>query len=148
MADILDGTSNTILAAEANSTGYKALSSAWMTMNTGIPRLATGEGVFHSAFVYTGVYGMCCEGGRYVNPGDDGPNGGLWFRTGPQSYNPSFVNAWGLNSEWMNAAGSIHPGVELAVYGDGSVHGVSTTVTYQIWCALCAMRDGQQIANF
>lgn len=151
MANLTDGTSNTILVAEANSTGYKPRPGAatWWTNGGGIPRLATGEGVFHSAFVFTGMGGTCCESGNYYDPGDNSVNPAWqWFRAGPHSYMPSFINAWGLNSEWPNSAGSIHPGVELAVYGDGSVHNVSTTVTYQIWCNLCGMQDGQQIANF
>jgi len=150
MADITDGTANTILVAESNSTGYKPRPNAatWWTNGGGEPRLATSEGVFRSAFVFTGMGGTCCESGNYYDPGDNNVNPPWqWFRAGPHSYMPSYITAWGLNSEWP-ATGSVHPGVELAVYGDGSVHNISTTVTYQIWCSLSAMKDGQQIANF
>ncbi len=151
MNAILDGTSNTILVAESNSTGYTPRPGAatWMTNGGGVPRDATGDGVFRSAFVYTGMGGTSCEAGYFYEVDDGGVKSPwVWFRAGPHSYMPSWINAWGLNSEWPST-GSIHPGVELAVYGDGSVHNVSTTVTYQVWCALCAMRDGQTgLPNF
>ncbi len=144
MANITDGTSNTIVVAESNSTGYKGVATTWMTNGAGIPRLA-GEGVFRSAFVFTGNGGICCETGWYSKPDDSGTQtGGAWFRSSPYSYMPSYICAWGLNSEWPST-GSIHPGAELVVFADGSVHIIKTEVTYQVWCALNAMADGQPL---
>ena len=51
-ADILDGTSNTVVIAETDSYGYKW--GAFHTSGTGVRRLRGGESVFRSAFVYTG----------------------------------------------------------------------------------------------
>ncbi len=145
MAKITDGTSNTIVVAEGNSTGYKPLSDPWMRNGVGVKRMTGGEAVFHSAFVFTGMGGMCCETGYFNKPDDSGVMPAWsWFRASPHSYMPEYINAWGLNSEWP-ATGSIHPGIEMVVNADGSVHNISTTVTYQIWCALNGIKDKQQI---
>ena len=147
MSAITDGTSQTIVVAESNSTGYKPLPGAatWWTNGGGEKRLATGEAVFRSAFVFTGMGGTCCETGWFNKPDDSGvQTGWSWFRAGPHSYMPSFILAWGLNSEWP-ATGSIHPGVELVVMADGSVRNLSTGITYETWCKLNAMKDGQAL---
>jgi prepilin-type N-terminal cleavage/methylation domain-containing protein len=143
MAKVTDGTSTTIVVAESNSTGYKPLADGWWKNGTGVKRLASGEGVFRSAFVFTGMGGTCCESGNYNKPDDSGVMPGWsWFRASPHSYMPSFICAWGLNTEWP-ATGSIHPGVEQIVMADASVHGLSTSVTYETWCKLNALADGQ-----
>lgn len=147
MAKITDGTSNVIVVAESNSTGYKPLPNAatWWTNGGGEKRLATGEAVFRSAFVFTGMGGTCCETGWFNKPDDSGQmTGWTWFRAGPHSYMPSFILAWGLNSEWP-ATGSIHPGVELVVLADGSVHSLTTSISYESWCKLNAMKDAQSL---
>jgi hypothetical protein len=147
MSGITDGTSNTIVVAESNSTGYKPLADGWWKNGTGIKRLATGEAVFRSAFVFTGMGGTCCESGYYYKPDDSGVMPAWsWFRAGPHSYMPSFILAWGLNTEWP-ATGSIHAGVILVVMGDGSVHNLSTDITYETWCKLNAMKDGFSLEN-
>jgi prepilin-type N-terminal cleavage/methylation domain-containing protein len=147
MSSITDGTSTTIVVAESNSTGYKPLSDGWWKNGTGVKRLATSEAVFHSAFVFTGMGGTCCESGWFSKPDDSGTMPGWsWFRAGPHSYMPSFILAWGLNTEWP-ATGSIHPGVELVVMADGSVHNLNTDVTYETWCKLNAMKDGQALES-
>ena len=138
MAKITDGTSKTILVAESYSAGYKPLSDGWWKNGTGIKRLAASEGVFRSAFVFTGMGGTCCESGLYSKPDDSGVMPGWsWFRAGPHSYMPSFILAWGLDTEWPHRKHP--PGCRTAVCADGSVHNISTTVTYEIWCALNAM---------
>jgi len=146
MAKITDGTSNVIAVAEANSTGYKPLSDGWWKNGTGVKRLATGEAVFRSAFCFTGIAGTCCEAGYYYYPDDSAvdPPGWQWFRASPHAYMPAFILAWGLNTEWPST-GSIHPGVELVVLADGSVHNLSTDLTYETWCKLNAMKDGEPI---
>ncbi len=144
MRDFLDGTSKTILIAEGNSTGYKPLSDAWMKNGVGVPRLANGEGVFHSAFVFTGMGGRCCESGQYHEVDDSGVKAAWnWFRAGPHSYMPSYINAWGLNSEWPGP-GSIHPGLEGCLMADGSVTFVSSEIDYPSWCALNGIGDKQR----
>lgn len=149
IAGVTDGTSNTIAVGESNSTGYKPISGdPWMTNNVGVKRLANSEAVFRSAFVYTGMGGMCCESGYFSKPDNSGAQASWsWFRAGPHSNPPSYICAWGLNSEWPST-GSIHTSVWQALYADGSVHGIDNNVTYQVWCSLNAMRDGQTVPNY
>ncbi len=148
MANITDGTSTTIIVAESNSTGYKPLSDGWWKNGTGIKRLATGEAVFRSAFCFTGIAGTCCEAGWYNLPDDSGidPGGWQWFKANPHAYMPTFILAWGLNTEWPST-GSVHPGVEQIVCADGSVHSLSTDITYETWCKLNAMKDAQTLES-
>ena len=144
MRDFKDGTSKSILIAEGNSTGYKPLSDPWMKNGVGVPRLANGEGVFHSAFVFTGMGGRCCESGQYHEVDDSGVKAAWnWFRAGPHSYMPSYINAWGLNSEWPGP-GSIHPGLEGCLMADGSVTFVNSEIDYPSWCALNGIADKQR----
>lgn len=153
IANIADGTSNTILVSESNSTGYKPVPgyNPWQTNGVGIKRFASGEGVFRSAFVYTtGGGGFATnEAGTRFNEVDDsgGKNPWTWFRAGPHANCPTYLCAWGLNSEWPST-GSIHPGVIMSTFADGSVHAISTTITYQNWLFLNAMSDSQPTPPF
>jgi prepilin-type N-terminal cleavage/methylation domain-containing protein len=148
MANITDGTSNTILASESNSTGYRPVAgnNPWQRNGAGIPRFATGQGVFRSAFVYTtrgGGFATNEAGTRFNEVDDSGPkNPWTAFRASPTANCPTYLCAWGLNSEWPST-GSIHPGVIMSVFADGSVRAISTTITYQNWLFLNAMSDAQ-----
>jgi hypothetical protein len=145
MAKITDGTSMTILLAENYSTSYKAIAgSPWWASGVGVPRLPTGEAVFRPAFVWAGYAGTCCETGWWSKPDDSGTQGAGWWKASPHAFTPSFILAWGLNAEWPGA-GSIHPGVEQVVQADGSVHALSTSITYEVWCKLNAMKDGEAL---
>jgi prepilin-type N-terminal cleavage/methylation domain-containing protein len=110
MADVTDGTSNTVALAEVSSNGYKW--GPFNTCGTGVPRANTaGERVFRSAFVWTGVNGICCESGRFMNPDGTGPSAAArWFPGGsPHPFSPTYLTAWGPNVEWPGAS-SRHPG--------------------------------------
>jgi prepilin-type N-terminal cleavage/methylation domain-containing protein len=81
-ADVTDGTSNTVVIAEADSYAYKW--GGFQTSGTGQRRARDGEAVFRSAFVYTGV------NGRSMYPPFQRPDGaaaseGQWFKAGPYS---------------------------------------------------------------
>ncbi len=143
MAKLRDGTSHTVLVAESNSTGYKPLSDPWMRNGVGVRRLGGGEGVFRSAFVFTTPSGVPAESLNYYEVDDSTVKTPVWWKQVPYSYMPSFINAWGLNSEWPST-GSIHPSVEGVALADGSVQFVGTTVTYAAWCAICGIQDGVQ----
>lgn len=146
-ADIEDGTSNVIAVAEVNSTGYK-----WgriRTSGTGVPRKNTGERVFRAAFVWTGVYGECCETGRYMNPDGNGPStGARWFPGGwPYPFSPTYLSAWGPNAEWPGA-GSLHSGGVNVALADGSVRAVSSTVDWGIWAKVNGKSDGYEVEQY
>ena len=137
-ADIKDGTSNTIVAAETNSTGYK-----WGPMWTGDrgwKRLPVGEAVFRSAFVATGVNGTCCQANIYSEVDDSGVKTPRWFRAGPHSFTPTYITAWGPNSEWPGAS-ALHSQLIQVIKADGAVDQVSTLVSYPIWVMLNGVQD-------
>ncbi len=148
---IQDGASNTVIVAECNSTGYKPLPGVdpWMIYGhgKGVPRLAGGESVFRSAFVYgpPGGYASECPGaGSWPTlsmPDDSGASTGAWWKAGPYAWSPRYIIAWGINSEWPGA-GSNHAGVEQCLFGDASVRPIATTCEYWVWCALNGYDDG------
>ena len=148
ISDLTDGTSNTVAVAEANSTGYK--NGAFATCGTGVPRLDTnGERVFRVAFVFTGVYGECCETGRWRNPDGSGPSSAArWFPAGaPHPFSPTYLTAWGPNVEWPGAS-SLHPGGLNVALADGSVRFVAQTIDWGTWVKLNAINDGNTLTQF
>jgi prepilin-type N-terminal cleavage/methylation domain-containing protein/prepilin-type processing-associated H-X9-DG protein len=148
MADIQDGTSNTVICAEVNSTGYKW--GAIRTCGTGQPRLNTnGERVYRAAFVWTGVYGQCCETGIYMDPAGSGPrSSAYWFpAAGPHAFSPTYLTAWGPNAEWPGAS-SLHPGGVNCLMGDGSVHFISEMIVWGEWCMLGGIADRYSVTQY
>ncbi len=142
IADIKDGTSNTVAGAECTAAGYKW--GAFHTSGTGTPRLATGagEGVFRSAFLALGEQGECCQRPYFMLPdGSAAWTGGQWFRSGPYSYGPSYLTAWGPNVEWPGAS-SAHPTVMVCMLADGSCRAVDYNLDWNIWIAVNARQDG------
>jgi prepilin-type N-terminal cleavage/methylation domain-containing protein len=144
VADVTDGTSNTVAIAETDSYGYKW--GAFQTTGTGVRRARGGEAVFRSAFVYTGIYGQSSQA-PYMKPDGSGPmvpeqSGGQWFRAGPHSYCPSYLTAWGINVEWPGAS-SMHAGnLVLAARADGSVGTYKASMPWGMWVAVNGVGDG------
>ena len=146
IAQLKDGTSKTVMIAETSSTGYKPVRDLWMNNNAGVPRLTGGEQVFRCAFLGVGVHGICCESGVYNRPDNSGVMSASWFRAGPHSYMPYYINAWGINSEWPGAGGN-HPGLIGVAMGDGSSRFVQVDVDYKIWCDLNGTQDRQSSSD-
>ncbi len=144
VADILDGTSNTVALAEVNSTGYK--NGRIRTCGTGVPRLDTGERVVRAAFVFTGVNGTCCETGLFRNPDGSGPSTApRWFPAGsPHVFSPTFLAAWGPNAEWPGAS-SLHPGGVNVCLADGSVRFIAHTIEYDVWIKMNGIADAHTV---
>lgn len=139
MANIKDGTSNTVVIAETDSLGYK--NGGFNTSGTGIPRVGRGESVFRSAFLYTGYTGQSKQS-PYQKPDDSGAEvDPSWFRAGPHSYCPSYLTAWGINVDWEGAS-TVHAGDMLqCLRGDGSVTGIQENVEYRIWISINGIAD-------
>lgn len=143
-AAITDGTSNTIAVAEVNSLGYK-----WgpiRTSGTGVVRNNTGERVYRAAFVWTGVYGECCQTGRYRKPDGSAPGG--WFPGGwPHAFSPTYLSAWGPNAEWPGA-GSQHPGGIQVGLADGAIRSVNANIDWAVWAKLNGIADQYVVEEY
>jgi type II secretory pathway pseudopilin PulG len=145
MADIKDGTSQTVLVAETNSMNFTCANcpSGWQTnggvMHLGAERVG-GEGVFRAAFVYTPLYGVAANA-PYVRADGTPPTPNNWFRTSPYSHPPTYVSHWGVNTEWPGA-GAAHPaGVVQFVRADGSIGQVAQGTDWGVWVGINGMKD-------
>ncbi|HEX7450288.1 MAG TPA: DUF1559 domain-containing protein [Pirellulales bacterium] len=142
LAQVLDGAAHTALIAETNSFGYKF--GAIQSSGTGVPRKTLGEAVFRAAFVGTAVYGQCCETGKYMEVDGSGVKTASWFLAAPHAFSPTYITAYGPNSEWPGA-GSLHPTVVQMAMADGSVRPVSGDIDWYIWLRVNAKGDGTTI---
>lgn len=153
LSEIVDGSSNTILVAETNSTGFQRAvgytASMW-TCGTGVPRLTNNQAVVRPAFLAVGFWGTCCEAYlgnvRYSRPDGSPVTPGFWENLDPRSNGPSvfqpvYESMYGPNSEWPGAS-SYHPGGLNALFGDGSVRFQAEAMHYPIWVFLNGIRDG------
>ncbi|HID76759.1 MAG TPA: DUF1559 domain-containing protein, partial [Planctomycetaceae bacterium] len=143
--DITDGLSNVVMASEVYSKGFKLGAgyprSIW-TCGTGVPRTLDAEAVFRAAFVGPGYCGTSTQSGRYRHPdGSLTMNACGWFRAKPYMYMPTFMSAWGPNSDWPGAS-SMHPGQVNVLMCDGSVRQVDETIDYGIWLKVNGLHDG------
>jgi prepilin-type N-terminal cleavage/methylation domain-containing protein len=144
-ANFKDGTSQTIMVGEKNSTGYKGAHGvgpdvrSWM--GTGIPRIATGEAVFCPAFVGTAGFGYPGASQIYQKPDNSGLLVENWFLAGPHAFNPTYITAWGVNSEWA-APGSVHAGDIVGyTFGDGSVKFLRARMDHKTFFWLHGLTD-------
>lgn len=135
-----DGTSNTVVISEADSYGFKW--GAFMTSGTGVRRRRGGEAVFRSAFVFSAVNGQA-KGGPVMEPDGTGPINvdGHWFRASPHAFTPTYITAWGLNTEWPGASSNHSGGVVQSVLGDGSVRPFVKNINWQVWTSINGMAD-------
>lgn len=142
MANIMDGTSNTVVVAETDSYGFKW--GAFQTSGTGVRRLRGGESVFRSAFVYTAVNGRAMYP-PFVRPDGGGIAEGQWFRAAPHSYCPSYLTAWGPNVEWPGASAMHAGGIVQGLRGDASVGQYQKNINWGVWVAINGIEDGASV---
>ena len=146
MARIVDGTSNTIMVCEADSTEH--------CCNGQFPggrRRVGGERLFRTVVVATQVNSDADGQGGYsprLTPTDtlltpDGntiPSNG-WWAPSPYAYSPTCIAAYAPNSEWPGAS-SYHTGGVHVLMADGSARFVSENIahntnwTLSLWQAL------------
>jgi prepilin-type processing-associated H-X9-DG protein len=133
IADITDGTSNTIMLGEVTSLGFK--NGPHQTTGTGIPRVGSGEAVFRPALVsppFSDSQGNAnTSTGGFPSP--DGANNPqtswVWWKAGPHAYKPTYLACWGINSDWESVS-SFHPGGAQFCLADGSVRIIPETVEH------------------
>lgn len=147
IADISDGTSNTIAVAETCSVAYK--NGPWGTCGTGEPRNGAGEAVPRCAFLATTFTGAVAAGGNSTYPHPDGSSISGWFLGGgPHHYNPIYMYLSGLNTDWPGA-GSLHVGGAHALMADGSVRFLNENLSYAgIWVALNTRKGNEVVGEF
>lgn len=145
MASITDGTSNTVVVAEKDCLGYKW--GPFNTTGTGVIRVGNGEAVFCSAFVALAHAGWGTnEGGtsRFAQPDNSGVKPVGWFRAPPHAFTPTYLTAWGMNTEWPGASSVHSGGVVNCVKGDGSVSGIQEGIDWALWVKLNGVADGYE----
>ncbi|MFN9346834.1 MAG: DUF1559 domain-containing protein [Planctomycetota bacterium] len=146
MRDIVDGTSNTIVVEEDDSANFYG--GQFMTTGTGLRRAPFTSGVFRAAFVGFSHAGW----GSSENPpcapppgalevdGSGTKNAGTWFRAAAYAYEPTYIVAWGINTEWPGASSYHGPLVQTA-RADASVGITSQNINYGVWLRLNAIAD-------
>jgi len=143
--NITDGTSNTMILAETDSSSFTG--GGWFTTQTGRRRNGTGEAVFRAAFVgFNSVAGgtSSLENGANVRNFNGGVNPGTWARSAPHIHPPVYWTITGLYSEWQSAS-SFHVGGMNAGYGDGSVNFINGNIDCRTYTALNGIADAQII---
>ncbi len=147
-ASITDGTSNTVVCAEKDTWGYYG--GPQLTTGTGIIRPNADWAVFCSAFVATAYAGWgTAEGGtiRFSDVDGSGPKmaNDSWFRRSPHCFTPTYLTAWGMNTEWPGASSRHAGGVINCIKGDGSVSSIQERISWFVWVNLNAIADGFEV---
>jgi hypothetical protein len=142
MRDITDGTSNTIVIAEADSANFYG--GPFMTTGTGLRRAPYTSGVFRAAFVGFSHAGWGTnEGGApraFEVDGSGTKNVGTWFRPAAYAYEPTYICAWGINTEWPGTSSYHGPLIQTA-RADGSAGVLSQNINYGVYLRVNAIAD-------
>lgn len=145
MAEISDGTSNTIACCEKDSVGFYG--GAIRTSGSG-KRRALADAIACSAFLGTAIGGWGANetGTRVLNVDGGSKTAWNWFRWNPGSFTPTYIAAWGPNAEWPSPS-SYHPGGVNAVFVDGSVRFINQQIMWGTWFRINSIADGLTISS-
>jgi prepilin-type N-terminal cleavage/methylation domain-containing protein len=139
LSDIKDGTSQTIIVAEASSTGYQ-LGGYNGDNGTGEPR-DRDNGTPRSAFIFTAVIGRATDG-NYSEVDDSGVKSpGTYFRSNPYTQPPTYYSRPGFNTEAEGASSYHAGGIIQCLRADGSVNAMSDTTDWVVWVSINGMED-------
>lgn len=153
LAEVVDGTSNTLLVAEVTSYGF--FGGAPWTNAQGVPGSA-GRAFAHAAFVDVTTDGCIANGAATpIWTKADGSGTGTWIypvpaagTTGaPGIGGPVFMTYGGINSHTWGV-NSLHPGIANVVLCDGSARPVAETIDYLIWTAVCSRKSRQSLGEW
>jgi type II secretory pathway pseudopilin PulG len=146
--DITDGTSGTIIIAETDTANFYG--GPFMTTGTGARRAPYTSGVFRAAFVgfsHAGWGTNEAGGPGALEVDGSGPkNVGTWFRPAAYAYEPTYICAWGINTEWPGAS-SYHGPLIQAARADGSTSTLSQNVNYSVYLRINAIADNNVTAD-
>jgi prepilin-type N-terminal cleavage/methylation domain-containing protein/prepilin-type processing-associated H-X9-DG protein len=150
ISDITDGTSNTLAVAETDRSNFQSGPGA--TCGTG-QRRPGNQGVFRPAFIGGQFTNAMNEGGKDYNTGINFPfpdgtaQTGNWWHGGPYMYCPSFIAAYGPNTEWPGPS-SYHVGGIQILMADGSVRFMSQNISWQLYYHTTTMAGNEVIGDF
>lgn len=139
--DITDGTSGTMVIGEADSANFGG--GPFMTTASGRRRAPFQNGVFRAAFVGFAFAGWGTnEGGGAgaMEVDNSGAKNVGWFRVTPYAYEPTYICAWGINTEWPGTS-SYHGPMVQAAYADGSASTLSSAIDYGVYLRINAIAD-------
>ncbi|MCC7333731.1 MAG: DUF1559 domain-containing protein [Pirellulaceae bacterium] len=140
MASMADGTSNSMVVGECDSTNYYG--GQRLTGDSG-ERRSLGEGVFRCAFVgaaYDGWQGFGASPRNALHPDGSAIAADGWFRRSPYTISPTYISAFGPFSEWPGTS-SFHNGGVMAGYGDGSISFLTSSIDMATYIKLNAIAD-------
>jgi len=144
IADITDGTTNTLMVEEACAAGFYG-GSHW-TIGTGKPRYAN-EYVFRAAFcAFNLPDGYPSQVLYPMGTPASAPNWTPGY-TSPYACAPWSMGYAGFNSEWFGPS-SMHPGGINITLADASVRFLSQTMSWGTWMKLRAPADGDTMWAF
>ncbi len=144
LAEITDGTSNTVLVAEVNSTGFTG--GGVLTSGTGVPR-PRSSAYTRAAFVAMTAGGIGSQPANYKRPDGSAAVQDSYWKTGPNMRYPCFLTYSGPNSN-EHAPSSLHPGIVQVLLGDGSVRTMSETIDYVTYMYATSMSDRQPVPEY
>ncbi len=147
IAEILDGTSNTIIVCEKDSVGFTG-APTYRGAGAGARR-TTATAIASSAFLGTAVGGWGAnESGQHVQNCDGGTKSPwTYFRSNPNTYLPTFIAAFVVNGNYPSAC-SYHPGGIQALMCDGSSRFINENIDMGTWMKLNLIADNNTIRPF
>jgi prepilin-type processing-associated H-X9-DG protein len=151
IARVTDGTSNTIMAGECDS------SSNTGSQFSGTRKRVGGEKVFRTVLLATQVSWDSMAGGgvqptnanqKLLYPDGTVPaNPPTWWKAAPYASAPFYIAAYAMNSEWPGPS-SVHVGGAHFLFADGTVKFLSNGIHHNaswpisVWQALHSVEGG------
>jgi prepilin-type N-terminal cleavage/methylation domain-containing protein/prepilin-type processing-associated H-X9-DG protein len=168
IADITDGTSNTICHVEALVGDYNSLRGKWRQYVSGVPG-GTVDGTMFVRDARTIMpkvvqYAQACMQAIYTTPGSNSNKGLAWATGSPGLTLTSIIfppnsNDYPMSScRWDCSSGcgtdfghihissSNHPGGVNMLLADGSVRFVKSSISQNVWMSL-GTRDGSEVVS-